>query len=57
MTGFLRQVRPRTTLVFHQPLYGVDSYRAKSMPLVRRLSRETGLPVGCSTATAAATAP
>ena len=46
MTGFLRDVRPRTTLVFHQPLYGVDSYRAKSMSLVRRLSRETGLPVG-----------
>jgi murein peptide amidase A len=45
MTGFLRDVRPRTTLVFHQPLYGVDSYRAKSMSLVRRLSRETGLPI------------
>ena len=45
MTTFLREVSPRTTLVFHQPLYGVDSYRAKSMTLVRRLSRETGLPV------------
>lgn len=43
--ALLRQVRPRTTLVFHQPLYGVDSYRAKSMTLVRRLGRETGLPV------------
>ena len=32
-------------LSFHQPLYGVDSYRAKSMTLVRRLARETGLPV------------
>ncbi len=41
----LRAVRPRTTLVFHQPLHGIDSYRAKSMTLVRRLSRETGLPV------------
>ncbi len=45
MRTFLREVSPRTTLVFHQPLYGVDSYRAKSMTLVRRLSRETGLPV------------
>jgi predicted deacylase len=45
MRAFLREVDPHTTLVFHQPLYGVDSYRAKSMTLVRRLSRETGLPV------------
>ena len=45
MRAFLREVSPRTVLVFHQPLYGVDSYRAKSMTLVRRLSRETGLPV------------
>ena len=44
MRAFLREVSPHTTLVFHQPLYGVDSYRAKSMTLVRRLSRETGLP-------------
>ena len=49
--AFLREVRPRTTLVLHQPLFGVDSYRAKSMTLVRRLSTATGLPVrsfGCS---------
>jgi protein MpaA len=45
MQTFLREISPRTTLVFHQPLYGVDSYRAKSMTLVRRLSGETGLPV------------
>lgn len=45
MVAFLRAVSPRTTLVFHQPLYGVDSYRAKSMTLVRRLGQETGLPV------------
>jgi murein peptide amidase A len=45
MMAFIRRVSPRTTLVFHQPLDGVDSYRAKSMTLVRRLSRETGLPV------------
>lgn len=43
--AFLRGLRPRTVLVFHQPLYGVDSYRAKSMTLVRRLSRELDLPV------------
>jgi protein MpaA len=42
--AFLRE-QPRTTLVLHQPLFGVDSYRAKSMTLVRRLSRATGLPV------------
>lgn len=42
---FVKSVRPRTTVVFHQPLYGVDSYRAKSMSLVRALSRDTGLPV------------
>lgn len=45
MMRFLRDVRPRTTLVLHQPLFGIDSYRAKSMTLVRRLSRDTGLPV------------
>jgi len=43
--SLLRDVRPHTTLVFHQPLYGIDSYRAKSRTLVRRLGRETGLPV------------
>ncbi len=49
--AFLREVQPRTTLVLHQPLFGVDSYRAKSMTLVRRLSAATGLPIryfGCS---------
>ncbi len=43
--SLLRTVGPRTTLVFHQPLTGVDSYRAKSMTLVRRLSRLLDLPV------------
>jgi protein MpaA len=42
---FVKSVRPRTTVIFHQPLYGVDSYRAKSMTLVRALSQGTGLPV------------
>ncbi len=45
MMRFLREVRPRTTVVVHQPLFGIDSYRARSMTLVRRLSRATGLPV------------
>jgi len=45
LLSFVRQIQPRTTIVFHQPLYGVDSYRAKSKKLVRRLSRESGLPV------------
>jgi predicted deacylase len=41
----LRRVGARTVLSFHQPLHGVDAYRAKSMPLVRRLGRELDLPV------------
>jgi len=45
LLSFVRRIQPRTTIVFHQPLFGVDSYRAKSMRLVRRLSRESGLPV------------
>lgn len=45
MMRLLRDVQPRTTLVVHQPLFGIDSYRARSMALVRRLGQETGLPV------------
>lgn len=45
MMRFLRTLRPRTVLSFHQPLHAVDSYRAKSMTLVHRLSRATGLPL------------
>jgi murein peptide amidase A len=45
MMRFLTTVRPRTVLIFHQPLHAVDSYRAKSLTLVHRLSRQTGLPV------------
>jgi predicted deacylase len=41
----VKKYAPRTTIVFHQPLNGVDSYQAKSMSLVRALSRETGLPI------------
>jgi protein MpaA len=45
LVDLVRTVKPRTTIVFHQPLVGIDSYAAKSMPLVRALSRETGLPI------------
>jgi protein MpaA len=43
--ALLRSVGARTVLSFHQPLHGVDSYRAKSVSLVRRLARELDLPV------------
>jgi murein peptide amidase A len=42
---FVAWIQPHTTIVFHQPLDGVDSYRAKSMTLVRRLASASGLPV------------
>jgi protein MpaA len=45
LMALVKEIRPRTTVVFHQPLYGVDSYRPKSMRLVRELSRHTGLPI------------
>jgi predicted deacylase len=45
LMAFVRRHPPRTTVVLHQPLFGVDSYRAKSMALVRDLSAATGLPV------------
>jgi murein peptide amidase A len=45
LLSFIKRIQPRTTIVFHQPLDGVDSYRAKSMKLVRRLSAASGLPV------------
>jgi murein peptide amidase A len=45
LVRFVKERRPRTTIVFHQPLFGVDSYRAKSMKLVRALSSATGLPI------------
>ena len=44
--ALLRQVRPRTVVVLHQPLFGVDAYRAKSLTLVHRLA-------GCATRPAA----
>ena len=42
--AFLRDLRPWTVVVVHQPLRAVDSYRAESLALVGRLSRSTGLP-------------
>ena len=45
LMAFVRKHQPRTTIVFHQPLYGVDSYQAKSMTLVRALAQETAMPV------------
>jgi len=45
MMAFVRSTQPWTTVVLHQPLYGVDSYRAKSPRLVRELAAATGLPV------------
>lgn len=42
---FVRDHGVRTTVIFHQPLHGVDSYRAKSMRLVRDLADRSGLPV------------
>jgi protein MpaA len=45
LMAFVKKYQPRTTIVFHQPLYGVDSYQAKSMTLVRALARETAMPV------------
>jgi murein peptide amidase A len=41
----LRSLDARTVLSFHQPLHAVDSYRAKSLALVRRLARALELPV------------
>lgn len=43
--SFVRTTQPWTTVALHQPLYGVDSYRAKSPRLVRELAAATGLPV------------
>lgn len=45
LMAFVRAHPPQTTVVFHQPLLGVDSYRAKSLPYVRALARASGLPV------------
>jgi protein MpaA len=41
---FFKKVKPRQTVVFHQPLYGVGT-SVKRMDVVKAYSRETGLPV------------
>lgn len=41
----VREIQPQLTIVFHQPLYGVNTSGAKSMTLVRRLAAETRLPL------------
>jgi len=45
LMDFVRAHDVRTTVVLHQPLFGVDSYRAKSPRLVRDLARRSGLPL------------
>lgn len=42
---FLDRVRPRYLVSWHQPLYGVDSYRVKDRALMQRLSAGLRLPV------------
>ena len=44
LRAFVRQIKPALVVVFHQPLFGIGA-QDKTMPVVRRLSRETGLPV------------
>jgi hypothetical protein len=43
--AFLAKVKPTLTVIFHQPLYGVDSYRPKDISVVRSIARTSGLPV------------
>jgi predicted deacylase len=43
MMKFLRKVRPRRILSFHQPLYGVDT-DTKDKPFARRVARKLDLP-------------
>ena len=44
LMAFFTKVRPRQTVVFHQPLVGVGT-AVKRMDVVRALARRTGLPV------------
>jgi predicted deacylase len=44
MMKFLRKVKPRRILSFHQPLYGVDTYNPKHPWFAHRLARELRLP-------------
>ena len=45
MMAMLDRVDPGLVAIFHQPLYGVDSYGAKSMRTVRALASRMALPV------------
>jgi hypothetical protein len=45
MMAFLRQVRPRWIVSFHQPLHGVGRAGSKGRAFVRRLHRRLHLPV------------
>jgi hypothetical protein len=42
---FLDRVEPRYLVSWHQPLYGVDSYRVKDKALMKRLSAGLALPI------------
>ena len=42
---FIGRVRPKYLVSWHQPLYGVDSYRVKNKALMKRLSGGLKLPV------------
>jgi murein peptide amidase A len=44
LRAFVLQIKPALVVVFHQPLFGIGA-QDRTMPVVRRLSQETGLPV------------
>jgi protein MpaA len=44
LRAFVRQIKPALVVVFHQPLFGIGA-QDRTMPVVRRLSQGTGLPV------------
>ncbi len=43
--GFLNRIRPRYLVSWHQPLYGVDTYRVKDRALMDRLTKGLELPM------------
>jgi predicted deacylase len=45
LVRFLSARRPALTVIFHQPLYGVDSYHAKNPAWAQRLATAMGLPL------------
>jgi murein peptide amidase A len=44
LRAFVRRIKPALVVVFHQPLFGIGA-QDRTLPVVRRLSQETGLPV------------